>query len=45
MITRLITNRIGLFLFSNAAPKMVNGVAMADLPHIEYPTKPKPKED
>ena len=40
MITRLLNNRIGVYLFSIA-----KGVSMAELPQIEFPTKPKPKED
>ena len=34
MITRLITNRIGFYLFSSAGPKIINGVAMYELPQV-----------
>ena len=45
MITRLLKHRIHLYFFSNAGPKIVKGHAWADLPNIEFPTKPKPKTE
>lgn len=42
MITRLLATRLPLFFFST---KTLAGKSVADIPSIEYPTKPKPKEE
>lgn len=45
MIARLLIQRLTARLFSTAGPKVTAGPALADLPNIEYPTKPKPEHD
>ena len=42
MIGRLARNSLGLCYFS--AAKIIAGKVMADMPQIEFPTKPKPAE-
>ena len=45
MIARLLIQRLTVRLFSTAGPKVTAGPSLANLPHIEYPTKPKPEHD
>jgi hypothetical protein len=45
MISRLLSNRICLYGFSVAPVKKVGREVVPDLPNVEYPTKPKPKEE
>ena len=45
MIVRLLASRLNVFLFSAAGHKVVKGKMVADMPQIEFATKPKPKED
>lgn len=43
---KLLTNRLNLFFLSTASnSKVINGKVVADLPWINFPTKPKPEED
>lgn len=42
MIARLFRNNLNLYCF--AAAKMVAGKMVAEMPQVEFPTKPKPAE-
>ena len=46
MITKIIKNNTNLFFFFSTAPlKKVGRELVADLPFVNIPVKPKPKED
>ena len=45
MIRNIIKNNTRLFFFSTAPLKKVGRELVADLPFVNIPVKPKPKED
>jgi hypothetical protein len=45
MIVRLLNTRLGMYLFATTGQKGGPRQTSADLPQIEFPTKPKPEQD
>ncbi len=42
MISRLLRNHLCLSYFSTAPYRKLGKAVVADLPNVQYPTKPKP---